>query len=161
PARIGQTFLPGRRVGVARVDHHGADVLRGQTFPAPLHRRGADLVGRERPGGRRWSVGRQDGQVQAPRRLDARLDSRGAKAPGNQQQRVLGPCSLVLGIEGRVHTGSPQRVTSLRLVCSQMGSLRAKMNKRARTKAQRAVYPPSMNKVAPVMKLEASEARKT
>ena len=70
----------GRRVGVARVDHDGADVLGRQPLAAPLHRRGTDPVGGERPGRRAGTVGRQDGQVERPRGLEPRLDRRGAEA---------------------------------------------------------------------------------
>ena len=49
---VGQSLGAGRGVGVAGIDHDGADVLGGEPLAAPLHRRGTDPVGRERPGRR-------------------------------------------------------------------------------------------------------------
>ena len=56
-----------------------------EQLPAPLHRRGADPVGRERSGRRTRPVGRKHRQVEPARRLDPRLDPRRAEAARDEQ----------------------------------------------------------------------------
>ncbi len=96
PPGIGQALVAGRRVGVARVDHDGDGVLPRQQFPAPLHRRGTDPVGRERAGRRAGPVGDEHRQVGPARRLDPRLDPRGAEAARDEEVRTVAHADMSL-----------------------------------------------------------------
>ena len=130
PLRVGQPFRPGRRIGVAGIDHDGADVLGGQSLATPLHRCGTDAVGRERAGRGTGAVGREDRQVEAPRRLDPGLHARCPETARNAEEcfgghddRLLlsivrgssdnGPRRMDRVQEDKVHDGSTSRIAAI------------------------------------------------